>query len=82
MIYADPPRKYSRNGRRWSHLSSPDLGELTAYAKTHGLKRRDRHPWIHYDVTDEELVALPDIKVIDRRQLLSMMKPYRQPRKS
>lgn len=81
MIIADFPRKYSRLGRRWSHLCSTDPSELDAYAKKHGLKRKDRLPWIHYDVTDEELAKLPDVKVITSRELFKIMRHLKQPRK-
>lgn len=81
MIYADPPRKYKRRGQSWSHVCSPDLRELEAYAKEHGLKRKDGFPWIHFDVTKEELSTLPGISVIGRRELLKIMHPYRRLRK-
>lgn len=80
MIVADPPRKYRKRGKRWSHVCSPDLSELLAYAKVHGLKRKDRSPFIHYDVTAEELVKLPGITVLPVRQFFAVMRPYRQPR--
>lgn len=81
MIYADPPRKYRKNGKSWSHISSPDLKELEAYAKANGLKRRDRNPWIHYDVTAEELVELTGITHVGRQELFVIMNPFRQPRR-
>lgn len=74
MIYADPPRKYSKRGYTWSHLSSPDPVELTAYAKLHGLKRRDSSPWLHYDVTAEELETLPGIHRVSRREFMDIMR--------
>ena len=80
MIYADAPRKYSRRGHSWSHVWSPSPEHLVEYAKKHGLKRKHRYPWIHYDVTAEELKALPDIVVLDRRKLFAIMAPYKQPR--
>jgi hypothetical protein len=81
VILADPPRKYSRRGRRWSHLSSPVPGALESYARAQGLKRKHRTPWIHYDVTEEELQSLPDVRIVTRRELSSIMKSFRQPRK-
>jgi hypothetical protein len=80
-IYADPPRKYSKLGLKWSHLSSPDLKELEAFAKANGLKRKDRKPFIHYDVTEEELSGLRDVVIVNRRMFLHIMKPFKQPRK-
>lgn len=81
MIIADRPRKYSKRGQKWSHLCSADLSELDAYAKKHGLKRKDRLPWIHYDVTEKELAELPGVEVMTCRELFAIMKPLRQPRK-
>lgn len=69
MIYADRPRKYSKRGKRWSHLFSPCLKELAAYARTHGLRRRDNSPFPHYDVTEEELALLPGVLIVERREI-------------
>lgn len=81
-IYADPPRKYRKNGKSWSHLSSPDVRALEAYAREHGLKRKDRYPWIHFDVTKEELAKLPGVTHVNRYELARIMNPYRQPRRN
>lgn len=81
MIYADRPRRYSKRGLKWSHISSPCLAELIKYAKAHGLKRKDRNPWIHYDVTAEELEKLPGIEIVSGSELLKIMRPYRVPKK-
>lgn len=74
MIYCDPPRRYKRNGKFWSHVSSPDKAELEAFAKRLGLKRRDSSPFLHYDVTADELreVVIPAGAVmLARRKFLA-----------
>lgn len=78
MIYADKPRKYSKRGKRWSHIFSPCKEELLGFAKNHGLKRRDASPWLHFDVTEEELAKLlPDIKMVSKAQVFVIMKDHR-----
>jgi hypothetical protein len=80
MIYSDRPRKYSKRGKKWAHVCSPNLHELLAYAKRHGLRRKDRRPWIHFDVTEEELNELPNIEIVSRYELSKLMSRYRQPK--
>lgn len=82
MIYVDPPRKYRKKGKSWAHVSSPDIKELEAYARANGLKRKHRTPWIHYDVTKEELENLTGLIHVDRYTLKTVMNPYRQPRRN
>lgn len=71
-IYADPPRRYKARGARWSHVFSPDYAELRLFAEAHGLRRRHTKPFVHYDVTDEELESLPLTRV-GRREVFTIM---------
>jgi len=61
MIYADPPRRYSARGLRWSHVTATTTGELLTFARRYGLRRRDASPFLHFDVTDVELAQLKEL---------------------
>lgn len=75
MIYVDPPRRYKKRGKRWSHLFSPDLRALLEFAKKNGLKRRDSSPFLHFDILEEELPALlkAGAIMVDRRDVRKIM---------
>ena len=75
MIYCDEPRKYKARGQRWSHVFADDEASLTQFAKEFSLRRRHRDPYLHYDVTAEELPALLAVGVVmlTRRQSMEVM---------
>lgn len=70
MIYADKPRKYRVQGYSWSHVFSPNLGELHAFALKNKLTRYDSRPFPHYDVSAAELKKLKGITILKDRRLI------------
>lgn len=57
-LFYDKPREYKENGKKWSHLFTPEYETLEAFAKENSLKRRDTSPFLHYDLTETELNKL------------------------
>lgn len=71
MIYADRPRRYKKKGKSWSHLIASTPEELLKFARDNKIKRIDRKPTLHLDVTEEELRELQasgSIIVVDDRE--------------
>lgn len=70
MIFYDNPRKYGKTMYRWSHITADTEEELEKFAKSYGLKRRDKKPYLHYDVTEDELSTLRSIgaPLVERKQ--------------
>ena len=77
MIYADRPRRYKKRGKRWSHLIASTSKELLEFARDNGIKRIDRKPRLHLDVTEEELRDLQVrclITIVDDKIFRNIMK--------